>query len=170
MTKVGAAGAAAAGVIMVAAGAAAAGVIMAAAGAAAAGVIMAAAGGAVEEVQCLVVLWEGGDMALPLDMAVKQLAAAFSTVPIKGPNIVRCERGSTNPTWALRERAGGSGRAGQAITVVANHFKMEVKAKQAFHYDVSIERLLSEEEQAKAEKRKMAAKRGEGPQRHLGDQ
>jgi hypothetical protein len=58
------------------------------------------------------------------------------------------------PTRALRARAGGLAKAGKPTRVQANHFKMSLKASQAFHYDVSIDRLLSEEETAKAEKRK----------------
>jgi hypothetical protein len=38
--------------------------------------------------------------------------------------------------------------------VRANHFKMSLRASQAFHYDVSIDRLLSEEEVAKQAARK----------------
>lgn len=38
--------------------------------------------------------------------------------------------------------------------VRANHFRMTLKATQAFHYDVAIDRLLSEEEVARQEKRK----------------
>jgi hypothetical protein len=38
--------------------------------------------------------------------------------------------------------------------VRANHFKMSLRATQAFHYDVSIDRLLSEEEVAKQAARK----------------
>lgn len=38
--------------------------------------------------------------------------------------------------------------------VRANHFKMSLRATQAFHYDVAIDRLLSEEEVAKQAARK----------------
>jgi hypothetical protein len=69
-------------------------------------------------------------MALPLNQAVQQLVAAFTNISVKASSVVRCQKGSSNPTWALRERAGGAGKAGQAISVVANHFQMDVKAKQ----------------------------------------
>lgn len=74
--------------------------------------------------------------------------------PLPCLQTVRCPPGSVAPTRALRDRAGGLGRAGKATAVQANHFKMSLKASQAFHYDVSIDRLLSEEETAKQAARK----------------
>ncbi|KAF8058950.1 AGO1 [Scenedesmus sp. PABB004] len=102
----------------------------------------------------------GGDMQLPLDRALSELSAAFSRVSVRGPEVVRCARGSVVPTRALRSRAGGEGTAGTSIAVRANHFSLSLNASQAFHYDVSIDRLLSEEEAARASRRKAPARAG----------
>ena len=65
------------------------------------------------------------------------------------PQVVKCQPGSIVPTRALRARAGGLAKAGKPTRVAANHFRMKLSASQAFHYDVAIDRLLSEEETAR---------------------
>jgi hypothetical protein len=77
------------------------------------------------------------------------------------PQVVKCEPGSIVPTRALRARAGGLAKAGKPTRVAANHFRMKLSASQAFHYDVSIDRLLSEEETARAAARKAKGPKGE---------
>lgn len=90
------------------------------------------------------------------------------------PQTVKCQPGSIVPTRALRARAGGLAKAGKPTRVAANHFRMKLSATQAFHYDVAIDRLLSEEETAKAAARKAKGERwlgwwsGEGGGRGAG--
>ncbi|WIA39818.1 hypothetical protein OEZ86_005871 [Tetradesmus obliquus] len=107
----------------------------------------------------------GGDMAISSAQALKELSAAFAGISVKSRETVKCQPGSIVPTRALRARAGGLAKAGKPTRVAANHFRMKLSATQAFHYDVAIDRLLSEEETAKAAARK--AKAAAGPDRGL---
>lgn len=100
----------------------------------------------------------GGDMALPLQEAVARLDAAFSSMKVAARATAPPPPRGSLPARALRTNAGGPGTQGTLIRVRANHYALRLDAKEAFHYDVAIERILSDEEAARAAAREARAK------------
>lgn len=97
-------------------------------------------------------------MALPLQVAVAQLDATISSMTIAARKVTPPpSRSSGVPSCALRANAGGPGTQGMAVAVRANHFALRLDVPEAYHYDVSIERILSDEEARRAAARKARA-------------